>query len=304
MTTPTTPGTKGAPRGLEVLATGSLITVQDLGRHGLGALGVGTSGAVDQDSLRLANRLLGNPEGAAALEVTFGGLEVRAHGGMFVVLTGAACAMTIDTVPVGHAALTWLPDGATLRLAPATSGLRAYLAVRGGIDVPPVLGSRSTDTLSGLGPAVPRVGDRLPVGSPPEAQPRVEVAPVGLPTSGEVPLRVVPGPRDDWFVASALGDLLGAAYEVTAESDRVGMRLSGPVLERSRQGELSSEGMVTGALQVPPTGQPTLLLTDHPVTGGYPVIAVVVAGDIGLAAQAQPGQLLRFVRADGVSHDS
>ncbi|WP_435198496.1 biotin-dependent carboxyltransferase family protein [Janibacter sp. GS2] len=300
----TTPGTKGAPRGLEILATGSLVTVQDLGRLGLGALGVGTSGAVDRASLRLANRLLGNPDDAAALEVTFGGLEVRAHGGMFVVLTGAACAMTIDAAPVGHAAVTWLPDGATLRLAPATSGLRAYLGVRGGIDVSPVLGSRSTDTLSGLGPAVPRVGDRLPVGPPPDSPPLVEVAPVGLPTSGEVSLRVVPGPREDWFVPSALEDLLGATYEVTTESDRVGMRLSGPVLERARDGELSSEGMVTGALQVPPTGQPTLLLTDHPVTGGYPVIAVVVAGDIGLAAQAQPGQRLRFVLADGGPHGS
>lgn len=301
MTSPTAPRTTAGPRHLEILATGPLTTVQDLGRHGLAALGVGTSGAADHSSLRLANRLLGNPEEAAALEVTFGGLTVRAHGGMFITLTGAACPMTIDGAPIGHAAVTWLPDGATLRLGPARSGLRGYLAVRGGIDVTPVLGSRSTDTLAGLGPTVPRDGDTLPVGSPPDDEPCVDVAPVAAPTSDEVRLRVLPGPRDDWFTAGALQDLLGAPYEVTAASDRVGMRLSGPVLERSREGELSSEGMVTGALQVPPTGQPTLFLADHPVTGGYPVIAVVVTADIPLAAQAPPGQRLRFVRAEGAS---
>lgn len=291
--------TTTTPRSLEVLATGPMTTVQDLGRHGLGALGVGTSGAADPASLRLANRLLGNPEGAAALEVTFGGLEVRAHGGVFVTLTGAACSLTIDGAPVGHAAVTWLPDGAVLRLGPATSGLRGYLAVRGGVHVSPVLGSRSTDTLAGLGPAVPRVGDHLPVGPAPAEGPRVDVAPVRAPSSEEVVLRVRPGPRADWFAESALAALLGSPYEVTSESDRVGMRLSGPILDRARDGELPSEGMVTGALQVPPSGQPTLFLADHPVTGGYPVIAVVVTDDVGLAAQVQPGQHLRFVTGGG-----
>lgn len=294
MSAPTT-----IPRSLEVLATGPQTTVQDLGRVGLAALGVGTSGAADPTSLRLANRLLGNPEGAAALEATIGGLEVRAHGGVFVALTGAACPMTVDGAPVGHASVTWVPDGATLRLGPAASGLRGYLAVRGGIDVPPVLGSRSTDTLAGLGPGIPVVGDHLPVGPPPAEDPRVDVAPVPVPPAGEIVLRVLPGPRDDWFADSALEALLGTPYEVTSESDRVGMRLSGPTLVRARAGELSSEGMVTGALQVPPTGQPTLFLADHPVTGGYPVVAVVVIDDIGRAAQAQPGQHLRFVLAGG-----
>ena len=160
------------------------------------------------------------------------------------------------------------------------------MAVRGGIDVDPVLRSRSTDTLAGLGPAVPSPGTLLPVGRAPFVAPVVDVAPVAAPTTGEVRLRVVPGPRDDWFVAYALDTLVGGAYEVTSESDRVGMRLSGPRLERARDGELKSEGMVPGALQVPPSGQPTLFLADHPVTGGYPVIGVVVAADIGRAAQA------------------
>lgn len=290
----TTDRTAAVARSLEVCATGPMTTVQDLGRRGLAALGVGTSGAADGPSLRLGNRLLGNPEGAAALEVTFGGLEVRARGGMWVAVTGATTPATVDGRPVGHAAVTWLPDGASLRLGAATAGLRSYVAVRGGIDVDPVLRSRSTDTLAGLGPAVPSPGTLLPVGRAPFAAPVVDVAPVATPTTGEVRLRVVPGPRDDWFVADALDTLVGGAYEVTSESDRVGMRLSGPRLERARDGELKSEGMVPGALQVPPSGQPTLFLADHPVTGGYPVIGVVVAADIGRAAQAQPGQRLRF----------
>lgn len=286
-------------RSLEIITTGPQTTVQDLGREGLAGLGVGRSGAADVDSLRLGNRLLGNPEGAAALEVTFGGLEVRARGGMWVVVTGATSPVTIDGMPVGHAAVTWLPDGASLRLGPPSAGLRSYLAVRGAIAVPSVLRSRSTDTMAGLGPPVPRPGDLLPVGPAPASAPLVDVAAVAPPTTGEARLRVVPGPRADWFVPSALETLFGGTYEVTAESNRVGMRLSGPVLERSREGELKSEGMVPGALQVPPTGQPTLFLADHPVTGGYPVIGVVLRADLGRAAQAQPGQHLRFVPVGG-----
>ncbi|WP_068258841.1 biotin-dependent carboxyltransferase family protein [Janibacter limosus] len=286
-------------RALDIVTTGPQTTVQDLGREGLAGLGVGRSGAADVDSLRLGNRLLGNPEGAAALEVTFGGLEVRARGGMWVTVTGAMSPVTIDGLPVGHAAVTWLPDGASLRLGPPSAGLRSYLAVRGGIAVPSVLRSRSTDTMAVLGPPVPRSGDLLPVGPAPASPPLVDVAAVASPTTGEVRLRVVPGPRADWFVPSALKTLFGGTYEVTAESNRVGMRLAGPALERSREGELKSEGMVPGALQVPPTGQPTLFLADHPVTGGYPVIGVVLTDDIGLAAQAQPGQRLRFVLAGG-----
>ncbi|MDN5717799.1 MAG: allophanate hydrolase subunit 2 family protein, partial [Janibacter sp.] len=165
-------------RALEIVATGPQATIQDLGRDGLAGLGVGRSGAADLGALRLANRLLGNPEGAAALEVTLGGLEVRARGGMWVTITGATSPATIDGLPVGYAAVTWLPDGASLRLGPATAGLRSYLAVRGGIDVAPVLRSRSTDTMAALGPAVPAPGDLLPVGRTPGAPPLLDVAPV------------------------------------------------------------------------------------------------------------------------------
>jgi biotin-dependent carboxylase-like uncharacterized protein len=281
-------------RALDVVATGPLATVQDLGRPGLAALGVGRSGAADTDSMALANRLVGNAPGTSCVEVTFGGLEVRSRGGVTVALAGAPCPMSVDGRQVAPYAVVWVPDGATLRLGAPTSGLRSYLAVRGGVDVTPVLGSRSTDTLSGVGPPPLEPGRQLRVGRATGPLPGVDHAPVRVPDSGDLWLRVSRGPRADWFTDAAYDALLGSAYEVTAESNRVGMRLDGAALERSRDDELPSEGMVPGALQVPPSGQPTLFLADHPVTGGYPVIAVVVRADLGLAAQARPGQHIRF----------
>lgn len=281
---------------LEVVGPGVLSTVQDLGRSGLGALGVGHAGAADLPALRLANRLLGNPESAAAIEATFGGLEVVVMGGMMLAVTGAPCPVTVDGREHGPYAAVWAPDGATVRLGTPSSGLRSYLAVRGGIEIPDVLGSRSTDTLSGVGPAPLAAGDRLPVGRPANPLQGVDVVPVPAPAAGDVTLRVLDGPRADWFSDAGRAALLSGPYEVTADSNRVGMRLSGPVLERARYDELPTEGMVCGALQVPPSGQPTLFLTDHPVTGGYPVIAVVVPADVPLAAQVRPGQRILFRR--------
>lgn len=279
---------------LEVLETGVLATVQDLGRSGLADLGVDRSGAADRASLRLGNRLLGNADGCAAVEVTNGGLAVRARGDLLVALTGAPCPATVSGRAVSGNSPVRLPDGAELRLGAPRTGLRTYLAVRGGVAVEPVLGSRSTDLLAGVGPDVLAPGVELPVGPFPARQPNVDLAPVADPPSGEVEVRVIRGPRDDWFTAAALDRLTGAPYEVTAESNRVGMRLRGAALDRRRSGELPSEGMVAGALQVPPTGQPTLFLADHPVTGGYPVVAVVVSADLGRAAQVRPGQTIRF----------
>ncbi|WP_113699876.1 biotin-dependent carboxyltransferase family protein [Nonomuraea lactucae] len=289
----------GEARMLEVLAPGPMTTVQDLGRPGHGHLGVGPSGAADRGSLRLANRLLANPEGAAALEVTFGGLRVTARGDLLIALSGAPCPATVTGADgrkrqLGHNAVERFPDGATLRLGAPGRGLRTYLAVRGGLDLPPVLGSLATDTLAGLGPPRPAPGSLLPVGPPPERFPAVDHAPVADPACGDLLLHLLAGPRDDWFVPEALESLCAEPYQVTAESNRVGMRLRGPVLERAREGELPSEGMVPGALQVPPSGQPTLFLADHPLTGGYPVIAVVCARDVDRAAQARPGQRIRF----------
>lgn len=274
---------------LTVLATGALTTVQDLGRFGQGALGIGRSGACDRASYRLANRLVGNDERAAALEVTFGGLEVSADEDVLVVTTGARCDGSWP-----HNAPTILRSGGVLQLGAPVSGLRTYVAVRGGLDVEPVLGSRATDVLSGLGPAPVSRGDVIPVGHPGLEVPAVDVAPVAEPAVGEVMARVLPGPRRDWFAEQAWASLIGQAYAVSSESNRVGLRLDGEPVERTRSDELPSEGMVRGALQVPPSGTPVLFLADHPVTGGYPVIGYVVDDDVDRCGQLRPGQSLRF----------
>jgi len=278
---------------IEVVRTGPLSTVQDLGRPGLAHLGVGHSGAADRAAARLANRLVGNAETAAVLEVTLGGLALRFERATTIALTGAA--LPIRVGGGAGAMCTPVPVGAddTVTLGQPEHGVRTYVAVRGGIAVEPILGSRSTDTLSGLGPPALFEGIRLPVGDEVMGFPNVDVAPVPEPTA-ELVLEVLRGPRDDWFVADALDVLVSQPYDVTPESDRIGLRLRGPALERRRTDELPSEGMVEGSLQVTPDGMPVLFLADHPVTGGYPVIAVVNAEHMHLAAQARPGQQIRF----------
>lgn len=272
---------------MTVLATGPLTTVQDSGRIGMAALGVGRSGACDRASYRLANRLVGNAAGAAVLEVTLGGLRLRADREVIVVTTGARCEGSSP-----HNAPSRLRAGEELFLGAPPAGLRTYVAVRGGFAVEPVLGSRSTDLLADLGPAVVAVGDVLPVGEPSAPMSRIDLAPVPDPETGEVTVRVVPGPRRDWFGDEAWAALVTQAYTVSSDSNRVGIRLAGEPLERVRGGELQSEGMARGALQVPPSGRPVLFLADHPVTGGYPVIAYVVDDDVDRCAQLQPGQIL------------
>lgn len=281
-------------RRLQVLATGPLTTVQDAGRPGLAHLGIGRSGAADGSSYRLANRLVGNREAEAALEVTLGGLTLHAEHDFLIAVTGAPCAVTVADIEFGSNIPIGIRAGQDVALASPVTGLRSYLAVRGGIRVPEVLGSRSTDVLAGIGPDPLASGDLLPIGSPYGPQPHLDLAPVAAPPADDLVLVVRVGPRDDWFTAEGMTDLLTGRYEVTERSNRVGIRLSGPPIRRSREEELPSEGMVTGALQVSPSGQPTLLLADHPVTGGYPVIAVVDAADVDRAAQARPGQHLRF----------
>ncbi|PZG11725.1 biotin-dependent carboxyltransferase family protein [Nonomuraea aridisoli] len=271
---------------IEVVAPGPYATVQDLGRPGLAHLGVPCSGAADAPSLRLANRLVGNPEGLAGVELTFGMARLRFHDAAWVALAGAPLASGADM-----GAPFWVPAGAELRLGPPVWGLRTYLAVRGGIDVEPVLGSRSTDSLSGLGPEPLRPGTLLPVGRP-TGEIRADLAPPPGPRPAV--LRILPGPRDDWFVPGAPEGLCARPYTVTQDSNRVGVRLRGPELVRARQGELPSEGMVLGAVQVPPSGQPIVFLADHPPTGGYPVIGVVRAADVPVAAQLRPGDEVRF----------
>jgi biotin-dependent carboxylase-like uncharacterized protein len=278
---------------IEVIRAGSLTTVQDLGRPGLAHLGVGRSGAGDRGSLRLANRLVGNREGAACLEITFGGFAARFHEAATVALAGAPCPVRVSGQEAFMHGPIQLLAGDELSLGMPERGVRTYLAVRGGFDVPPVLGSRSTDVLAGLGPDPLEPGNRLAVGGDDVELPCVDVAPVPA-IPDQITLRALPGPRHDWFSPAAFAALAAHSYEVTAESNRVGIRLSGPALERAVSGELPSEGMVCGAVQVPPSGQPVLFLADHPVTGGYPVIAVVLEPDICLAAQARPGQRLHL----------
>jgi biotin-dependent carboxylase-like uncharacterized protein len=279
---------------IEVEDPGPRATVQDLGRPGYAALGVGRSGAADRGALRLANRLVGNPEHLAALELTFGGLRARFHVPALVAVTGAACALGVDGAnnDAGMNAPFPMRAGQELRLGTPRRGLRTYLAVRGGIDVPEVLGSRSTDTLSGIGPAIPVRGSLLPIGRPAEGFPNTDLAARREPA--DEPFAVLPGPRADWFAADAISVLTSTPYTVTPDADRVGARLDGRRLERAATGELRPEGMVRGALQVPPDGRPILFLADHPVTGGYPVIAVVRAADLDRAAQLRPGDAVRF----------
>ncbi|NAZ88229.1 5-oxoprolinase subunit C family protein, partial [Kineococcus indalonis] len=243
-----------------------------------------------------ANRLVGNPEDGAGVEALLGGLVLRTAAPAVLAVTGAPAPVDVDGSPAGHASVLVLRAGQTLRLGTAAAGLRTYVAVRGGLAVPPVLGSRSRDTLAGLGPEPLAAGDRLPVGPPPAQPPPVRTVPVPAPPTGTVVLAVHPGPRADWFEDPAV--LFAGSWRVTPESDRVGVRLERPAgqppLVRSVTAELPSEGVALGSLQVPPTGRPVLFGPDHPITGGYPVIGVVRDADVDLVAQVRPGQSLRF----------
>ncbi|MEV0950582.1 urea amidolyase family protein [Promicromonospora sp. NPDC050249] len=321
--------------GLEIVSPGVQALVQDLGRPGSEGAGVSASGALDRPSLRAANRALGNPSGAAVIE-SVGGLRLRAHGPQVLAVTGAADEIVVrpataeperpDRRPLPGEPFA-LDDGDELRLAPPARGVRAYVAVRGGIDVPPVLGSRATDVLAGLGPDPLRSGDLLPVGSQERGVPAVEPPTVespgagphgtpalgttahpaeapssdrqdSLPAPGEVTvLPIVLGPRDDWFDAATIARLTGQDWLITPRSNRIGLRLDGDPLVRTpeREGaELPSEGCVTGAIQVPPDGQPVLFLADHPLTGGYPVVGAVVADHVPNAGQLPAGARVRF----------
>ncbi|MGW5745217.1 5-oxoprolinase subunit C family protein [Amycolatopsis sp. NPDC003861] len=277
-------------RSLEVLDPGRYALVEDLGRPGYAHLGVAPSGALDQVSLRLANRLVGNAEDAAGIEALFGGLSVRFPAAVTAAVTGPAVDVRVDGRPAGSHAPLAVRAGQTLTLGTPSAGLRCYLAVSGGIAVEPVLGSRSRDVLSGIGPAPLRRGDVLPLGTPGIPAGADVVVPVRAP--GELVVPVTLGPRDDWFDDPAGG--LSAGWTVTAESNRVGLRLDGTPLRRAVDGELPSEGVVTGAIQVPPSGLPVVFLADHPTTGGYPVAAVVKTTALSALAQARPGTRIRF----------
>lgn len=280
---------------IQVLEPGVRTTIQDLGRPGHARLGVPPSGATDRAALMLANRLVGNAEHAPALETTALGPVLHFEAPLTLALAGAEVTATLAGRPLAMYAPFHVRPGDTLRLGPARRGLRTYLAVRGGIDAPRTLGSASSDQLTGLGPAPLRTGDRLAVGPHALAAPAVDVAPVAARAAAPL-LRIGLGPRDDCFAPDAITALLGDPFTVTSQVDRIGVCLRGAQLAHRSDQELRSEGLVTGSIQVPPSGQPILLLADHPTTGGYPVIAVVVEPDLGLAAQLMPGDVVRFKR--------
>jgi biotin-dependent carboxylase-like uncharacterized protein len=288
---------------IEVLAPGALTTIQDLGRPGWAHIGVPRSGAADREALRLANRLVGNADGAAALETTLVGPRLRFAGDARVALTGAQVDARVGERRLSMNEAIELSAGDELKVGTAKSGLRTYVAVAGGIDMPLVLGSAATDVLTGLGPAALTGGDVLESGPAPAGGGRASGPPVPEPPPllelpDSVLLQVIVGPRSDWFTSESINGLLTGEFTVSHTSNRIGLRLDGPGLERARAGELLSEGLVPGAIQVPPDGQPILLLADHPTTGGYPVVAVVRSTSLALAAQLRPGQRLRFTADD------
>lgn len=280
---------------LRVVAPGPNATIQDLGRPGWFSSGVGVAGAADTVSHRLANLLVGNDEQAATIECVLGGLHLLALAPVTLAVTGAPAPVAVDGASAAHSSVLELRAGQELRLGLASAGMRVYVGVRGGLDVPPVLGSRSRDTMAGLGPEPLQPGVELAVGQPPETRPAP--ATPGRPiTSDPVSVRVALGPRDDWFTSPA--DLFAGRWVVNDRLDRVGVRLDrpdgAPPLTRANNAELPTEGMPLGAIQVPPGGEPVVFLADHPITGGYPVIGVVLAADVPRLAQLRPGQVVVF----------
>src|SRR5690625_188320 len=288
-----------AERSVMIGRRSGQVLVQDLGRPGYAHLGVGTSGAADRESLKLANRLVGNDESSACLEVALGGLEFETDHASWISVTGAPVPVRIGARRAWSHQALFVRAGEVVVLGIPTKGLRSYVAIRGGIDTALVLNSRSADTMSGIGGGPLEVGDRIAVGTTDTQIPGVDVIPPLQVDSGTVVLDAIPGPRTDWFTASALETLYGSEFEVTSDADRVGIRLSGPGLERRITSELASEGVVCGSLQAPPDGRLTLFLADHPVTGGYTVIAVIHAHQISAAAQLRPGQSVRFKHVAG-----
>lgn len=278
---------------IEILRAGPLTTVQDLGRPGYAHLGVPRSGALDQAALRRANALVGNSPAAAGLETTLLGCRLRFTSAAVVAVTGAAAVVKADGAPVPVGGVVDVAAGTVLDVGRATAGVRSYIAVRGGIGVPAVLGSRSTDTLSGLGP--PRLTDGMTVPIGDDRGPGGDAAP-DVRLRADLDLAVRLGPRDDWF---APAELFNGEYRISPMSNRVGARLDGPPLTRIRDGELPPEGLVLGAIQVPADGQPLIFLADHPTTGGYPVIGVI--DDVTPLAQARPGTVVRFHAHGGAS---
>jgi biotin-dependent carboxylase-like uncharacterized protein len=294
---------------------GLLASVQDLGRHGHRQLGICPGGALDVLSLTLANRLVGNADGAAGLELTMGGCELQFEADTRIALTGDGFDARLDGVPLWPCWSVPVAAGQTLKLSGANApgmkktGLRSWLAVAGGIDVPQVLGSRSTDLKAGFGGHEGRAlrkGDRLALGTSRLDAAQRERRAFGLrgpdwgveEADGAIALRVLPGPEFELFTLAAREQLWGDRWRITPQSNRMGSRLAGAELKRKRGGDMLSSGVIPGTLQVPPSGQPIILMGDAQTTGGYPRIGVVIRADLWKLAQAPLNGKLRLVQVD------
>jgi biotin-dependent carboxylase-like uncharacterized protein len=281
--------------GLRVITPGPLTTIQDGGRRGWLRFGVPDSGALDCRALAVANLLVGNRPETGALEMTLAGGTFAAEGAMRIALAGADMPMTIDGVPAARERSHRLAAGAVLSIGAARSGARAYLAASGGFAVAPVFGSTATHLRAGIGGfegRALRAGDVVPVAGPPPAGPDLRLS--GEPLPRPARLRVVPGPQDDHFTPAALALLCEAVFTVTAQSDRMGYRLSGPALAHTAGFNIVSDGIAPGSIQVPGDGQPIILLADRQTTGGYPKIATVISADLAALGQMRPGDAVRF----------
>lgn len=278
---------------LELESPGALTLIQDLGRPGLAMWGVARSGAADRSALRLANRLVGNSAETAGLECLMGGQAMRSDSPATVAVTGGRCVISVGGLHRGQDMAFRLESGQRLEIGTVTAGLRVYVAVRGGLDVPEVIGSRSYDTLGDIGPAPLEPGAIVPIRPAAGcAAAWYDQVPASAPT-GTASVRVVLGPRDDWFDGDSVSALFEHAWQVSGVCDRVGLRLLGPRLTR-RVGDLPSEPVLPGAIQVPADGNPIVLGPDAGTTGGYPVIGVVRDDDLDRLGQLRPGDTVNF----------
>lgn len=280
---------------VEILRAGPLTTVQDLGRSAWPDRGISRCGALDDCALSWGNLLVGNPIGTAGLEFTLGAASLRFEADCCVVLTGTDADAALDGRPLRPWWRQRVRAGQTLKLAAPRERMRSYLAISGGIALPPALGSLSTDLkagFGGLGGRALRDGDQLPL-HPCAALPSRTIG-IRAP-AWDATVRVLPGPEHEEFSAAARAGFWGADWQLTPQSNRMGYRLAGPVLERERGGELASHGVLPGVIQVPPSGQPIVLLADAQTTGGYPKIGVVIRADLWKLAQLRLGGALRFV---------
>jgi antagonist of KipI len=282
---------------LSVVKPGLLTTVQDLGRYGHQASGVPVAGPMDTFSHRLANQLVGNVASAATLEITLIGPELIVEADTTMAITGAHFEVTCDDRAIETGASFAVARGQRIKFGRIVEGARAYVAVAGGVQTEPVLGSRATHLVSKMGGFNGRalaLGDRVPIAGEPPPRPSRKSAGLTLPTKGRALLRVIPGPQADWFQADALRAIASVSFRISPQSNRMGYRLQGPPLVRVRDEELISEPLGIGAIQVPAAGEPILLMADRQTAGGYPKIGYVISADLPLAGQLKPGDFIEF----------